>query len=294
MPNVTEFKEAFGSREATLDVNGPKVTVSYTRTFQILLDSGGPGADFAVMSHPDLPIARQQHPYDAFSRVKSVRVRPESEDDRKWIAEVQYATDVLPEEHEPDNPLDKPDVKEWGSQQFQRPAERDLNGKPIVNTAKEPFSQPYEIDDSRQTLSVSRNSAEFDDKLANRYRDAVNSDTFLGYPPGIVKLQEISAQEAFHEGEKYFQIRFVFHFRSEDETDPDWQLHVLNAGYRELTVTVGPDNFYKTILDDEGLPVNQPVPLNADGEKLRPDQDPIFLDFDVYRKLPFSVFNITD
>lgn len=290
MPNLVSCNETFGSREANREVaSGGRVVDTFVRRFRIVLDGGGYGADVVASSAPQLPLVREPHPLAPFARAKSVKCSPESPDDKIWIAEINYSSDVQEESQQPENPLDEPPQKGWSFAQFTRPVSKDINGNAIVNAAKELFDPAPERDDSRLVFRYQRNQPSFPHLLANQYQDAVNSDQFLGFRAGYVKCQNISADYQFKNDVYYWSVSYEFHFRSDDEDEDDWQLHVLNQGYRELNGLT-----YSVIRDAEGLPLNQPALLDANGQQLDADwDDPVFLDFDIYRNLPFSVFNIS-
>lgn len=287
MPNVLSCTEMFGSRSASMSVSGATSTIELTRAFKIILDSGGEGAEVAALTAPGLPVARQPHPYFFPARLKSLQLQPEGNDHKIWIADAAYGTDTESQEERPDNPLDEPPELEWGFQQFQRVADKDNNGKPIINKANEQFDPLPEIDDSRLVLTYSRNEPTFPVSLAIQYRDAVNSDTWNGVPEGKVKCQNIGARRMHRATEGgtfyYWNVNYEFHFRPDD-----WDLHILNQGYRLNT-----DGTYSSATDEEGRALNQPVLLDIDGQELTTGATPIFLDFEVYRKLPFAGFNIS-
>lgn len=287
MPNVVSCTEHYGNRSASLSVSDATVTVEYVRHFKIILDNGGPGADVAASSAASLPAARQSHPYYWPARVKSISINPEGDDDKIWLATVNYATDVPDESEHPENPLDAPPEIAWSFQQFQRVADKDTDGEPIINKANEQFDPLPEVDDSRLVLSYSRNEASFPVNLAIQYMDAVNSDTWNGVEAGKVKCQSINATRqhvATEEGVQYYwSVSYEFHFRYDD-----WDLHILNQGYRTTL-----DGEYESASDSEGRPLNAPVLLDSDGQELTEGADPVFLDFEVYRRLPFATFNIT-
>lgn len=285
MPNVLSCNEMFGTRDFTFEVNGATVSANLVRRFKVVLDSGGPGADVAASNANGLPFLRDPHPYDPFARCKSVRGQSEANDDKIWVVEATYTYDTQDESQQPENPLDEPPQVAWGFQQFQKVLQKDINGKALLNTADEQFDPLPEVDDSRLVLSYQRNEAYFPVALAREYQDAVNSDAFLGAPAGTVKCQNINATRQFRNDVYFWAVSYEFHFRSDDD---DWELHILNQGYRTTL-----DDSYSIVSDQEGRPMNQPVLLDIDGQELTEGADPIFLDYKAYREKPFSAFNIS-
>jgi hypothetical protein len=179
------------------------------------------------------------------------------------------------------NPLTEP-IKISGSfAQFTKIVDYDINGTPIVNSAKDPFTDPCEIDDSRFVLSITKNEASMNASLAYQFRDAVNATPFFGAGPGQVKVAGISFNsEESEEFGTYWPTTYQFHF------DPrGFQKSFLDQGFREIVAGKA-----QTILV-QGVPVTEAKLLNGQGRVLAPNGQPVFRTFTVYPSLPFTVFN---
>ena len=219
-----------------------------------------------------------------------------------------------------DNPLTKPPRISWDFQQFQKPATdaRETgvrigrNGKttfPFVPFAKDSLTntsgEPYEalmVDDSRPILVVEQNLATFDHDEAETFRDTVNKKTFLGYKPGVGKINRIAAAFEFENGVPYWRRTVEIHFRKEG-----WDTVVLNQGIRVL-LTVVPNNqtpdpgteitladwlagkpMWKHATDRNGRVATRPLLLAQDGKRiLRKEEDPIYIVFRFYDESDFS------
>lgn len=221
---------------------------------------------------------------DPYAKCVGVDVSQSSEDGYTWEATVNYG--LLPEDETDDPKLQEPDV-EWSYQQFERNIDRDADGKAIRNSANDPFQEAISRDDSRPVLSVSRNEATYNAVLAYQYRDAVNADVFgqafnFTARPGTVKVTAINGKlqhDQFY-GD-YWRVTYVFTF------DPaGFNAVVLDQGFRELD----DDGELKNIVID-GVPISDPVLLDGKGKQLEEGEDAVFLDFQKYVELPFSVFN---
>src|SRR5207245_2866104 len=70
---------------------------------------------------------------------------------------------------------------------------KDAYGKGILNSAGQYFDPPPMMDDSRPRLSIARNEPVFNPAIAINYQDAVNTDGFLGFTAGQVRVSGISA-----------------------------------------------------------------------------------------------------
>lgn len=303
MPTITSCAETFGSRdwEETLNSQGVPV-LSHTRTFRVVLSSGGAGADAAVANHPSLPQIRDTHPQNPSARAKSRRGRSDANDDKVWLVDIEYDTDTNSQDEQdqqrPENPLDEPWDYDWSFEQFSRPLDKDFDGKAVVNSADEPFDPLPEVDDCRMVLRLTRNEAEYPRALALEYANAVNDDEFLGVSAGYVKAKPVSGA---HQWKKlsdgtlfgYWRLTYEFHFR-DPSSDEDWDLHLLDQGYREIQDFGGAiGELYLNIWDAEDMPLNKPSLLDGDGGALPVGGAAKYRDFKAYKRKPFSAFNIT-
>lgn len=202
-----------------------------------------------------------------------------SEDGLTWEVTVSYGKLEI---EEPD-PTERDIDVSWNFTQFQRSLERDVNGKPIRNSANDPFGEALVRDDSRPVLTISRNESSFSPALAWFYRDATNADTFWGAPRGTCKVSNISATlQRDQEFGEFWRVTYEFHFNQ-----AGWSDRVLDQGYNEL---VGGEP--KKIKDSEGLPITEPALLDGVGGKLAADDSPVFRRFEKYPRLPFAAFNL--
>jgi len=201
-----------------------------------------------------------------------------SEDGLDWIVTANYGT---PEEEE--NPLNERPKVSWSLAQFQENVEYDINGKPILNSAGEPYSEPVQIDQSRLVLTITRNEASFNPALALAYADAVSATTFKGAPAGKVKVANIASTEEEHKnvaGGVYSKTTYTFHFNSRG-----FQKKLLDHGFREKV-----EGKLKHILV-QGQKITEAALLDGTGKQLPEGGQPKFKDWHVYPKLPFGIFN---
>ncbi len=255
---------------------------SYTRKFEVI--TSGLADAYSVKQATGIPRRGDVLLTDTDARVKSVA--PEQNDDNPylWIVTVEYDTTTNPEQEE--NPLDRPAEVTWSFTQFQRIAEKDVNGEALLNSAGYYFDPPPEIDDSRPVLTITRNEPAFNASQAIDYQDAVNSDSFLGFEPYQAKVANITATRQF-EKVWYWKVTYEFHFRREQ-----WTLEILDQGrWRAGRKAIRQKNEAGTEIP--GTHVTDPVPLDGNGEPLAdptPD-NAVFLPFDVYKEREFSAFN---
>lgn len=248
--------------------------------------------DNAHTASPD-PIALEgdEHPESSLLFVKSRDCRSDGDDGKAWIVTAKYDNQFKddPASFEP-NPLNRP-VKyslEWS--QFSRIVTKDAEGALILNTVDDRFDEPLEQDDSRPILVAVRNHAASElgslIALAVDYKDAVNSDTFYGAPPGSVKMAPFTTGEIQYEnGVKFYTVRYEFHFRESDDPEIEgWERQILNRGNRACA---SPNVLMSRYTVKDG-----PKNLNEDGTIQGPSDEPFYISVKTYRRRPFAALNL--
>lgn len=254
--------------------DGPKIVKdAVTSTYNVAL--GGP---YVVRNDSD-------------STCRVVRITAErhrGEEPLIWDVPVEYSNDPTGV----DNPLNEPAEFSLSFAQFQRAADRDLDNKPFVNSAKQPFDPPIEIDDSRPVLLIIKNRAiaTFDLSQCLTYQDAINTDTVYGFGPYVWKMAQISPRTITVEsGFQYYQVTYELHGRRELW----YPLKVLNQGYYQLVDSEGTKK-RELLLDKDSKQLTSPGLLKADGSAIGYNPDgsldasPSFEEFNVYKRLPFA------
>lgn len=129
-----------------------------------------------INTHPDSP---------SLECVKST-VTYDSPVQRRCVA--QYSTRPIQEATEQG---DEP-VQGWsfsiGGVESQEPFDRDADGKPIMTFTGERFDPPLMMDVSDVVLTFGTTNRAFNPFTLAQYQNALNSDTFLGCPPGTCKM----------------------------------------------------------------------------------------------------------
>jgi hypothetical protein len=74
-------------------------------------------------------------------------------------------------------------------------------------------------------LTIQKNRASFSQSVAIDYQDAINSDSFLGFSAGKVKVAGISATSQTENKVFFWAVTYEFHFRREG-----WQVETLDQG----------------------------------------------------------------
>jgi hypothetical protein len=220
------------------------------------------------------------------------RIEPTQDGDnpKLWVVRVEYDTE-MPEE---EDPFDRPPEYSWTFAQFQKVAALDINGNAIVNSAGQYFDPPIEIDDSRPVLTIVRNEIYFNPAIAIAYQDAINSEWFFGFAPGVVKVANISAVSQVEDdypsaGNKFYYWKVTYEFMMRRG---GWTLQLLDQGRFKISAVADGDVMLEPIRDADLQPVTDPLPLNGSGQ---PIDEPgptncVFLPYQVYQALPFTAF----
>jgi len=283
--------ENFESRDGSIDQNYRR---TYNRTFRVACDDprDGPVTILRASVVPRVGDIYSVSPteFDTQSFVQSLDFRflsltPYGAD---WQVNVRYGpydTQTLTA-----NPVEWPVRFSWGAAKYEIPVARDVDGKPIVNSAGEPFAEPTTIDGSRRLLTFTRNElvSAFDPMLAARCADKVNLYPWNGFAPKTVKSEPITTGEAQYSQDVgwWFTVQYSF------AVDPDgWIKRPLDQGYTYLSA-VDPTKRFTVRSQGDGQKLDDPALLDGSGYPLAPGADPVFLAFEVYEAIDFSIFNL--
>jgi hypothetical protein len=270
---VTNLGEDDGGRSAT----NSKGIRSYTRRWKLETSSKSDDA-YAVGSASGLPLIGTAFPSDAGAFCHTLTVE-NNNPWKGWIVTAEYSS-----EYELNtNPTLDPAVINWGSEQFQRVAFEDTSGYAILNSFGDYFDPPAMIDDSRETVTITKNLAAVPSWLLE-YKDAVNNDSFSidGFSIGIgkAKMQSVTvAAKEKRNGTTFYPVTFTIHLQF-----GGWLLELLDAGMRYKTGSVVSifDNGQPGLLNGSGGKLTNPTPSTA-----------VFRSFTVYKTKAFSGLPLT-
>lgn len=216
-----------------------------------------------------------------------------------WIATITYEPfDVNHELGTSDisdgliNPMDRYPEVFWSNAKYKRSKPEDVSDppKPFINTAGDPLLDPPEFEETRPCLKFVRNESIFNDDYASLFKDATNSDVFLGYPPNTVKCKDIMGERVYDpDWGNYFRVTYEFEFRDDDDTRGYTEL-IHSLGYRQKVGGTGPP---VQIKDPNGQLITDAVGLKQDGSYV-PGADPYFIEFTLLPSIEFAGLNIPD
>lgn len=268
--------EAYDGRTAQNDLG----IRTYTRAFWLETTVVTEGA-FAVGSNASLPIIGSVHPEDSTAWCRSLSV-DNTNPWKVWRVTANYSSEFELNT----NPTSDPAIINWDTEQFQKPAVFDYSGNAICNSAGDLFDPPVMVDDSRRTVTITKNLATVPSWILS-YQDAVNSDAFsidgFSIAVGKAKMQRVAvAAKERRNGTSFYPVTFTIHLQKSG-----WRIEPLDCGFRKKgTTTTQREN----ITNDDGTAPPAPVFLNGSGGILANPSltNAVFLNFTYYETKVFS------
>lgn len=259
--------------------DGRTFTLSQTDSYQITCTPDTSKSEIAF--HPSVPKVGASLIGAPFITVKDVKIQRETP--TYWTATVKSSGE-LGSEDPSSTPIDNTPTIKVATIESEAEVSEDRDGKPIVTVNDEPiFGVKKKIYDL--SISITRNFLAVNDVVASDYLDAVNSDTFLGFEPGRVKLTSYSYDIVFSGDIVYYKVTGNFVARKPYNTTAEraWFYRTRHEGFYEK---VGSEII--RAVDDNQEAVTKPVLLKEDGTRETDSQNAHFLEFEVYDKLPYN------
>ena len=293
----------------------PKIVLRTERAFDVEFNT----ADSAVVrpllaltandGTTKVPLIFEVHEFDPWLFVKSKHIETKGPMHFRVIVKYDCELDIATQV--PISPLMQPPDVSITFAGSNEPIDTDTEGYPITNSAGEAFDPPITKDHSDMVIRYTRNERTYDKLVAADYKDAVNSDTFLGFAPGHVLISMFDSVQMQAANLIYYRVSREFRVRYDEVKTRDgggaiqtqvfgWTKRIRDEGFREWvgTNTDGSPK-YKEILDGQGLKISQPQLLDGLGFKLSdaaiknpPLPELCFFKYDVHKKRAFSVLNI--
>lgn len=178
---------------------------------------------------------------------------------------------------------------EWSDTTSTEPIDRDYNGNAIVTENLEQVDG-LTMELSEPVAVITKKFLTIDLYAIGLYRHATNSDTFLGWPPGTVRLMGFSAKNRFKYGQAQeqwtVQARLAFRRGLAGATDAQaWYKRWRHEGYYVRSVAGG--TIYRA-RDANGLEVTKPVLLDEDGVQETDPAAAVFKYTQIYGSLPYA------
>jgi hypothetical protein len=299
MPTVNQAIKMWSnqSSNATTSENFRKFEVTFSETYQITTSFDATELD--VYTQAGLPGIAQSYPGFPFVVAEAAQLQRVSP--IFWLATVNYRGEIGgiaqtsggSEPSNPTSPLYAPPRITWDDVETSEDIDVDFDGDPITNTAGQPVKGVKALF-SDQLLTVTRNFLVFNTYTQAVYRRSVNSDLFLGWPPGTCKLMKLSAQNVIDQAFGYWTVTGVFQFRFPYNTTPDkaWYARYVSMGLKQR------DSSGKlvAVTDDNNDVTTTPQYLDEDGKQIKPPAGttpaPHWIETKLYGSLPYNALGL--
>lgn len=310
---ITECNEKGEGRTGSVEYQGNKIIVKSTRVFELFVDDPDNDDQYIIANGPSalpdpLPTILSAHPTNPVLKCKSIPVRQEPGEGKAancWRATVEYDNQTSDQDAEDSEtpPLDRRTRWVMRIAQATKVIERDIDGNLIANTVGDQFDPPLEEEDHRPVLVATKNYDATDlpglMSLIADYSGAVNSDEFLGLPPGswYLSAPDMSPEQVENDV-RYHEVSWAFELKSEYEiSDPStvegtpepWDRLVLNVGYRAYQQAESSETVYNVVSSKDQ------VKLKETGVRFGHDDDPnyFYRTFRTKKRRAFSALGLT-
>lgn len=249
--------------------------IGLTEGYQIVADVGDSIATIEAAS--GLPRYGDAHPTVPLAYVESINIEPMGP--IFWLATVSYRGEVEANQIE----------VSWTDTSATEPIDRDWNGAAIVTANGEPVDGlTVEVPD--QVVTIRRTFLSIDLSLIAQYRRAVNSDTFLGWPPGTARLIGFEADNKFSYGgtRELWKVTARIQFRQPYANTTPAQAWYQRWRHEGLWVKAGTPPVIQRARDQQGQESPKPVLLKLDGTQETNPNNAVFIHTQVYDSLPYS------
>lgn len=204
-------------------------------------------------------------PWDFTCVCRKIDVKQDSDFPQLFHITIFYSNQPLggeePDRTDDDNPLNHPADIFWDSEEVREALTKDLDNKPIINSALQRFETAVEAVRRRRVITIVKNLETWNDSIAVAFEECVNSGAFLGYSARTVMCRKIAARRVFSSNMYYFQVTFIFVW---DRLG--WKTRVVDVGTAEL-VSSTPSLVWREIGFNSGTPMTGGVLLNGSGLK---------------------------
>ena len=289
--SIQSVTEMWSTKDGELQQDGKKITRTYRKAFQVVHDPNEPRD--LIERASGIPRISDSHERAPYVRVKSVT--SQARGPIMSIVFVDYMGEV-DRDQENKSPIDfRPDIQ-WSDASSTEPIDEDIDGKPIVTATGEPIDG-LTMDVNDPVVTIKKNFLTFNSYAMYEYRRSVSSDAFLGYPAGVARMVNYSAQmQYFEDSDAYWAITAQIQFRVTIRTTPEraWWKRIRHEGfYCYVDDPFNPGTLIKVrARDANNEPTLRPVLLKEDGTQETDPTKAFWLEKQVYKPLPYNALGL--
>lgn len=269
-----------------LDDRG-KLVLTASRSWSVVLSEPGDSptkVKQSLQQAGELPNEGDAHPDNSFLICRNVNI---VEDDHIYYLAKAIYRSIPFEAGEAGEPWDTSATVSYRSVTSTADVDEDYNGEIIANpgTDEPVFGVQRRVSDV--LAIIKRPFLVFSGPTIRGFMDKVNTDTFLGFPPGEGMVQTISADESTYEQIKYYNVTAEILFRTPYRTTSSkswYHRRILKGYYEKIPNQTEP----KRIVDLEKNPVSTPHLIDDTGLRLDPGSTPYTEERKLYGEVAFS------
>ena len=284
-----EINETFGNNQnSNLDDEG-LVSATAIRIMQGVSDDAA--KDNEASFNAVLPSLGSIHPRLGLAyTLKSKSVTKESA--IVYKATLNYATPKSNNE-DPDEqvyPWNEPAVVSFSTINETGDTEIDADGEAIQTVNGESFSVKKDFAD--QGIAINKAFLSYSPSAFYEFINSVNSDTFLEFPAGTLRVTGISATQARFENQLYYNLTVNIAARRPINTTNAKAWYWRGPQKGTLIKLSSNTNAKPVPAQEGGKRVTAPIFINEDGTKRTGNQAIHFLEVEIYEEKAFSGMNL--
>ena len=205
-----------------------------------------------------------------------------------WTVTAEFSNEL-----ESNDPTEMPPEVRWTSEEYEEVLREDVEdqNKKVVTKCGEPLL--LTIKRVIPVLTIKRTeTAPFDPTKIVNYTNTVNSGAFWGAAAESALMAGIEANyklvDTVNNGKKWFvDVTYTIKFRFEPNNSKPWKARILHAGTKYFPKAGAEAQKWMDVAGNTGT-----INLDANGLKLADNAAPVYLDFNVYRKVSWASLHI--
>ena len=291
MSIIVDVKQSGLSGNRELQQDGAKMNIveDFTRTYTIISDKNATA--ISIMGTPGLPQVGSRSGGLMCKKITPSRetlVLINGVTQSKWTVTAEYSSEVSETD-----PTELPPEVSWSSEVYEEVLKNDVDDptKKVVTACGEPLILTQRR--VMPVLTIKRTEkAPFSPMKILTYTNTINSNEFWGAPKYHALMEGINAsykQVEMTDGSKkwFVDVTYVIKFKFDPNNDQPWRAEVLHHGTKYFKVEGAEAQCW-----DDGNGNTGTINLDENGYKLADDAEPVYLKFNVYKKMDWSALKI--
>jgi hypothetical protein len=275
--------------DATYSDKFRKLDIGFVEAYQVLHSPNEPKVN--IYQANGIPAAGSFYPNFPFVVAEAAQI--ETVSPILSIVTINWKGEIGPggPNAEP-SPIFAPPKIDWDDVETEEEVDEDYTGAPIVTKNFEPI-EGLKRPVADQTVTIRRNFLQFNPYVQAIYRQSVNSDSFLGWPPGTARMTKFSASNVLAGQTRYWEVTATIQFRYPYKTTAlrAWWKRVLHQGLYERVDSGGSFRIVRAV-DEDRKPVNKPVMLDQNGYRVPNGGAPYYIEFKVFGEAPYNALGL--